>query len=141
MAASDKVILRLSDLVSWITDQVDWMTGLQTQTIITPAINNHNSNSNNNGKYQLLHQSLHPIAINSGLDFNDVIHEKQVNGKKSALNIRSQNQIKQLFFVNKFLKIYFLSKTLGVFCDAFRIYLYKLIRDIKALKISHFFSF
>ncbi len=87
MAASDKVILRLSDLVSWITDQVDWMTGLQTQTIITPTINNNNSNSNNNSKYQSSHQSLHPIAINSGLDFNDVIHEKQVNGKKYALNI------------------------------------------------------
>lgn len=93
MAASDKVILRLSDLVSWITDQVDWMTGLKTQTIITPTINtinNHNnSNSDNNSKYQWqsLHQSLHPIAINSGLDFNDVIHEKQVNGKRSVLNV------------------------------------------------------
>lgn len=101
MAASEKVILRLSDLVSWITDQVDWMTGLKTQTIITPTINtnnntnittnNNNSNSDSsdtNRKYQWkqssnysLNQSLHPIAINSGLDFNDVIHEKQVNGK------------------------------------------------------------
>ncbi|XP_054167323.1 probable serine/threonine-protein kinase DDB_G0282963 [Oppia nitens] len=30
LAASEKVILRLNDLVSWITDQVDWMTGLKT---------------------------------------------------------------------------------------------------------------
>lgn len=106
MAVSEKVILRLNDLVSWITDQVDWMTGLQTQTSITSQLNinqsnengntlnmnnindknitNNNSNANNliskmnNIKYQ---QSLHPISINSGLDFSDVIHEKQLIGE------------------------------------------------------------
>ena len=28
MAASEKVVLRLTDLVSWITHQVDWIAGL-----------------------------------------------------------------------------------------------------------------
>ena len=105
MAVSEKVILRLNDLVSWITDQVDWMTGLQTQTSITLPLNINQSNENgntlnmnnindknitnnsnannliskmNNIKYQ---QSLHPISINSGLDFSDVIHEKQLIGE------------------------------------------------------------
>lgn len=91
MAASEKVILRLSDLVSWITDQVDWMTGLRTQTVIqTNSSNNANETSDNNSdKYRnqwkssnhFINQSLHPIAINSGLDFNDVINEKHVNGQ------------------------------------------------------------
>jgi hypothetical protein len=76
LAASDKVILRLSDLVSWITDQVDWMTGLQTAITELPSIAD-----TNGAKYQRWMQSLHPISLNSGLDFSDIINEKQLIGK------------------------------------------------------------
>jgi hypothetical protein len=81
LAASDKVILRLSDLVSWITDQVDWMTGLEPAMSLVPT--RQIDNNINGAKYQHHRwmQSLHPISLNSGLDFSDIINEKKLIGK------------------------------------------------------------
>lgn len=87
LAASEKVILRLNDLVSWITDQVDWMTGLKTQTIVQANSDTRLQPITASDRYELcrsLNQSVHPLAINSGLDFSDVIREKQVNGDHSS---------------------------------------------------------
>lgn len=87
MAASEKVIIRLVDLVTWITDEVDWMTGLEmpinSRGLITkpPSFSSSFLNILEPSKIKDWNKARN-VPLNSSVPLSDV-HK---NGKKGKAN-------------------------------------------------------
>lgn len=67
MALSDKVVIRVDDLMTWIIDDIDWNWGLQAAYIDLKSA----TNSSKLGSQAVLKSTQ--------LDFNDVAVEKEIS--------------------------------------------------------------
>lgn len=98
IAVSEKVIVRLEDLVKWtVPDFSGWAHSLKAEPLKQSVLRE----LGNNGRREALHR-YRESTLTSGLNFKDVQREKAQlgeQGKKSSLSLGPVSSIHQLIFV------------------------------------------